>query len=318
LLIEETESALRLSRRKIALIVGLLVLLIILGVVGLSLYDARKPAKRTVLRVNDTAIPMEYFLTRAALLPSAEPLEVLQTLAYEQIIRQVASDSPYNISVTKSELETHIRKSAELGETLSDSEFKEWRRQQRNETGFSDGELNEIYENQLIASKLSDYLGDRVPTVAEQVRLFMIASPSLESAAVIKARLDGGANFFIILQELVAAGVPQSEQGELGWFPRDTLTPLLAEQAFDVLAVGIPSDPLVLDGGVFGILVVAERVQARVVEEQVRERLKVVAVERWVEVEYSKQVVTTHGLNNGWDSETNAWVKLELQRRWQK
>jgi len=317
-LIEETESALRLSRGKIALIVGLLVSLIILGVVGLSLYDARKPAKRTVLRVNDTAISMEYFLARAALLPSAEPLEVLQTLAYEQIIRQVASDSPYNILVTKSELETHVRKSAEMGETLSDSEFKEWRRQQRNETGFSDGELNEIYENQLIASKLSDYLGDRVPTVAEQVRLFMIAAPSLENAAVIKARLDGGANFFIIVQELAAAGVPQPEQGELGWFPRDTLTPLLAEQAFDVLALGIPSDPLRLDGGVFAILVVAERVPARVVEEPARERLKVVAVERWVEAEYRKQAVTTHGLNNGWDSETNAWVKLELQRRWKK
>ena len=169
-----------------------------------------------------------------------------------------------------------------------------------------------------MALKLSDYLADQVPTVAEQVHIFMITTPSLESAAVVKAHLDSGANFFELVRDLELAGIPQTESGDLGWFPRDALNPLLARQAFDQLPVGVASSPLSLDGGIFGVMVVVERVPARGVEEKARRRLQAVAVERWVEEEYSKQAVTTHGLADGWDSETDAWVKLELQRRWNR
>ena len=316
---DETQAGTAPNRRKAIVVVAALVVVVVVAIAGFAIYrDRVEPLNRTVLKVDDTSISMDYFLDRALLLPDYEPLEVLQTLAFEQIIISVATKAPYNITATDDEVEALLRARAEAGTAMDDAEFDEWYRSRLNETGLSSDEFDGLVRTQLITVRLAEYLASRTSTVDEQVHLYMIMTPSLETAAVAKARLDGGEDFLVLARELNPTAETRDNGGEIGWFPRDALEPFLARQAFDVLDIGTPSDPMGLQGGVFAVVLVAEREAAREIDEASLDRVRTVAVERWVQAEYGNHVVTTHGLTEGWDAETDAWVKLQLQRRRQR
>ena len=285
------------------------------GVAGVAIYrDRVKPLQTKVLIVDEESVEMRYFLKRVRML-GREPLEVLQLLTRELIITQVAVKPPYSIEVTDRDVEDYMRETAARGaaDTITDEEVKEWYRQALNDSELGDGEFRELMRRNLISLRLTEYLGERMPTVVEQVRMYMIVFASPEASTGVLEQLEAGADFYALARsEANADEKLRARGGDLGWLPRESLRPELA--AVFELPVGQPSRLLALGQNAYAVAMVGERAAAREMEPEARESAKATALTNWFNEEYQYHNVEFHGFNNGYDSETDLWVKWQLQR----
>ncbi len=302
------------GRTKILAITAVVVV-IVGAIAGTAIYRKQiAPFQTTVLIVNNTEIEMGYFLKRVRM-SGQEPLAVLQALAFEEIIKQVAPKPPYRIGVSEADVDLTIRQSAR-GEnrSITDDEFAEWYRQRLNEIRLSDAEFRDLTRESMLRARLTAYLAERTPTVVEQVHLYAITLRSLDDAQEVKASIDAGEDYFELARELNSDETLKEKGGELGWFARGALAPNLARIAFDNLDVGEVSDPLRFGGQTFAIFMISERDAAREIDEASLEIIKSRVLDVWLAAEFRNQHVEYHGFNNGFDSETDAWIKWQLEK----
>jgi len=292
-------------------------LLVVATIAGFAIYrDQVRPFRTTVLIVGDASIDMGYFLKRAAA-SNEKPLALLQLLSFEEIIRQAAPNSPYNIKVSDTDVEQALRTMARgNSDSIAEDEFDEWYRQQLNDSRLSNVEYRELVRTRLLSAGLTQYLAERIPTVAEQVRLHVIARPTVEDALAVRERLDAGEDLGQLARQLNQDPRLRDKEGELGWYTREALAPDLAKVAFDDLAVGEASNPLQVGDGNFGVFVVTEKA-ARDVDRNDLQRKKSTVLDDWLANAFMTHKVEFHGFNNGYDSETDSWVieHLEAMKR---
>ena len=260
---------------------------------------------------------MRYFVKRMAA-SRTQAMQLLNTLMREEIILKAASQPPYNIRLSDDEVEAYARSVAQAGgEAITDAEYQEWIRQQLNNSGFSEAEFLDLMRRNLTAQRLSEYLGERVETVAEQVLLQVIVVPDAQTAQSVAGRLNDGESFSDLAREFNPVAL-QDTEGEWGWFPRAGLPPGLEYLAFEQLAVGEHGGPIPLPqpGGdpVFAMVRVADLAAAREVSGLALEAVKARALDRWFAEERPLHEVSFHGFNNGYDAETDAWVQWQIQR----
>ena len=291
------------------------VVAVIGAIIGVAIYQDRTvPFRTTVLVVGDTSITMRYFLKRVYL-SGKEPLAMLQTLTSETIIKQAAPNPPYNIAIHEQDIDQFLKGLARgKSDTITESDFKEWYRQQLNESRLSGPEFRDLASTNLLTLRLREYLAERVPTVAEQVHLHMIPVKRLDDAKKVKERLAAGEDFGSLAREVSSEEELKQNGGDMGWFPRGALNPSLTRAAFDELGVGEVSEPLYLNEQTFAIVMVSERVAAREIDEAPLQRVKAKALDEWLKKEQQYRKVEFHGFNNGYDTETDAWAKWQLQR----
>ena len=294
-------------------ILVVVVALIVGGVAGFAVYRERvQPLQTRVLIVDDLSVDMRYFLKRVRL-SGREPLEVLELLIRELIVTQVAVGPPYGIEVTEQDVEDYLRDRARAGaESITDEEVREWYRQARGDSELTDAEFRELMRRDLLALRLAEYLAERMPTVVEQVRLYVIVSASPEAANDVVAKLEAGADFL----ELARSGANADERlraagGDLGWLPREAMRPELAA-VFD-LPVGQPSPVLALGADTYAVAIVGERAEAREMDPEAREAARAAALTTWYSQEYQHHSVEVHGFSNGYDTETDLWVRSQLR-----
>jgi len=286
-----------------AVIIAAVIAAVVVAVAAVAVYlDQVAPFRRTVLVVDERSISMRYFLKRIRM-SGKSPMEALQTLTSEQIIKVVAPEPPYNIQASQEDVERFLKELA--GGSLSEADFREWYRQGLDESGLSDSEFRDLTRTNLLTVRLSEYLAQRLPTVAEQVHLYAIPVGQAADAAKVKERLDAGETFETLARELSG--------GELGWFPREALAPQLALVAFDELRVGETSGPLSARDQMV-LIKVAERAPARTIEEQSLTQMKARVLDEWIKNEYQYHKVEFHGFHGGYDSKTDAWVRWQIER----
>ena len=309
-----TPATLTLGLTQVVILV-VVVAVIVGGVAGFAIYrDRVKPLQTKVLIVDDMSVDMRYFLKRVRMM-GREPLEVMQLLTRELIITQVAVKPPYSIEVTEQDVENYMRETAARGDadTITDEEVKEWYRQTLNDSELKDAEFRELMRRNLLSLRLTDYLGERMPTVVEQVRLYIIVFASPEAGNGVMTQLEEGADFLELARsEANADEKLRATGGDLGWLPRGAMRPELAP-VFD-LPVGEPSRMLALGANAYAVAMVGERAAAREIAPEVLEAVKASALSNWFNEEYQYHTVEFHGFSNGYDSETDLWVKWQLQR----
>ena len=290
------------------------------GIAGIGIYNERvAPFRTVVVRVDDDReVRMRYFVKRMAA-ARTQSMQLLNTLMREEIILKAAPQPPYNIRPSDDDVEAFARSVAQAGgEAVTDAEYQEWIRQQLNNYGFSEAEFLDLMRRNLTAQRLSEYLGERAETVAEQVLLQVILVPDARTAQSVAGRLDSGESFADLAREFNPAA-PQESEGEWGWFPRAALPPGMDYLAFDQLAVGEYGGPVTLPqpggGPVFAMVRVVDRAAAREVSGFALEAVKAQALDRWFAEERPLHEVSFHGFNNGYDAETDAWVQWQIQRQ---
>jgi parvulin-like peptidyl-prolyl isomerase len=165
----------------------------------------------------------------------------------------------------------------------------------------------------LLRQHLTAYLEQRIPTVAAQVHLFMIAQKTAEEALEAIRRLDAGEDFITLARELNLDEQLKGRGGDMGWYPRAGLPENVATVAFDELELGRHSEPMVVDQQYVAIIMVREKAAARQIDEQMQQTLKSNALQNWLQQELPNHKVVVHGLHGGYDAETEAWIQWQLQ-----
>jgi parvulin-like peptidyl-prolyl isomerase len=305
-------SSPRTTRRTIILAAA--VVLVVGIIAGVAIYrDLVKPFRTIVLEVDGRSFGMRYFLKRAAM-AGGQPMNMLQALTEEEILRQTAPKAPYNLTATEQEIDQYARNVARgSDQSIGDAEFREWYRQQLNESQLTEAEYREMLRAQVLALKMSAYLAERVPTVAEQVLLNIIAVKNSVVGAEVKKRLDAGESFASLVREYSIDPSSKANGGRVGWFPRGVLTSAVDAAAFD-LPVGQSSDPVYLDEQTVVLVMVSQKAAARRIDEQSLEVLKSRALNDWFQAEYPKHAIRLRGFHNAYDSETDAWVQRQLMK----
>ncbi len=305
--------------RRTAIIITSVVITLILIIVGVSLYTNSAPFRSIIITVDDTSINMDYFLMRTRL-AGADPMVMLQRLTNEQLIKIVAPR--YVGEVSLEEIDQELRRIARgESETISESEFMEWYRQLLNEIGLSDPEYKEIIATSLLTVRFQEYLAERVPPVAEQVHIHSVL---LSTEDVQKIYEKGDVNKQLI------TGIWQDKQSEgmvedLGWLPRGVLPPWFDDIAFSLatfevsepLSYTTPESDFTSDETqtFYYLLMVSEKIDAREIEEEPLQKLKAQALDVWLLAEIKSHKVGWHGLKNGFNSETYAWINWQLEKK---
>ena len=311
---DRSEEAAKNRATRTTIILSVVVVVIVAVVAGIAIYrDRVAPFNTVVIEVNDARIDMRYFLKRVAM--SGEPaMNMLSTLTQEQMIKLAAADPPFNITVTEEDLDRFARELA-AGEdaSIEEGEFKEWYRQQLNETRLSDAEYRDLLKTGYLSVRMAEYLAQFVPTEAEQALVNMILVKDYSQGTEVKERYEAGEDFAALASEYSIDPGSGEAGGEIGWFPRGVLDPALERLAFD-LDIGRISDPIALDREQVFVMMISEKATTREIDEQSLAVLKSRALDNWFEEAYSDYDVQFHGFDNGYDSETDAWVQWQLMR----
>ncbi len=303
--------------RRTAFIVASVVIVLILVTVGVSLYINSAPFRRIIITVDDTSINMDYFLKRTRL-TGADPMDMLMRLTNEQLIKIEAPR--YVAEVSPEDIDQELRRVASgESETISESEFKEWYRQLLNEIDLSDSEYKEGMAASILRARLHQYLAERVPTVAEQVHLYVITVETYEDAEEIRARWEAGEDFADLAREVSLDEVSGEKGGDLGWFPSGVMNLTFDRVAF-TLSVGDVSEVVsyaadpVAEEVFYYLLMVSEKADNREIDEDPLQMLKAQVLDVWLLAEIKFHEVEWYGLKNGFDSETNAWINWQLSK----
>ncbi len=295
-------------------------IIVILIIVGAALYPTQiAPFRRTIITVDGTPIRMDYFLKRAEL-SGSDALKMLTTLTDEQIIKTEAPK--YGIAISPGDIDQELRRIASGGSgNITESEFREWYRQQLNETRTSDAKFKELVRIQLLAARLQDYMAARVPAVAPQVHLWIIQLSDYDQAVAVKGRLTAGEDFAALARE-VSQHESAENGGELGWFPEGVLDTSLDSEAFN-LDIGQVSEPIAYSTNpqatdpaetdlIYLLLMVSEKAAAREIDENSLPVLKSKALDDWLTQERQY-----HDIKFNFNSEISAWINWQLAKRTQ-
>ncbi len=300
--------------RRTAFIIASVVIVLILVIVGISLYINSAPFRRIIITVDDTSVNMDYFLKRTRL-AGVDPMLMLQQLTNEQLIKIEAPR--YVAEVSPEEINQALRGVAGgESETISESEFKEWYRQLLNEIDLSDSEYRGYIGTLLLSDRLHEYLAERVPTVAEQVHLHTVLLSAEEAGKIWEAGEDTDKLISEMWQDKQSEGVVEDQ----GWLPRGVLASSWFDEVAFSLTVGDVSEPLSYvsdpeaDEIFYYLLMVSEKAEAREIDEDSLQILKAQVLDGWLLAEIKFHEIGWYGLKNGFDSETNNWIHWQLSK----
>ena len=304
--------------RRTGFIIASVVIVLILVIVGVSLYINSAPFRRTVITVDDTSINMDYFLKRIRL-ASADPMDMIMWLTNEQFIKIEAPR--YVAEVSLEDIDQELRRMASgESETISENEFKEWYRQILNETDLSDSEYKEIVATGLLTGRFNAYLAARVPTVAEQIHLHSVVL-NTEDMEKIWEKDDAGEDVDEFISEIWQDKQSEGTVEDLGWLPRGILVSSWFDEVAFSLTVGDVSEivPYVADAEAeeifYYLLMVSEKAEAREIDEDPLQILKDQVLEVWLLAEREFHEIGWYGLKNGFDDYTYKWIQLELAKK---
>lgn len=307
-----------LKNRRTAYIIAGIVVATVLIIFGVFYYqNLVAPFRKLVIKVDDVEIRMDYFIERCRF-SGSDPMDMLQVLATETAITLEAPD--YGINVTEQDIDHELRRIAVGGSenlTISEAEFKEWYRQKLNDTGVSDEFYRGIIETQLLTSRLQEYVAQQTPTVVEHAYVHLITIKTYDEAVEAKSRLDAGESFATVASDM-SLDASRKNGGEIGWIPRG------ASQVYNVAFVlniseitsPLPYFPADSTTPSWYYIIMVSGKEVRQADEQYISTLQVMAFAQLLESAPLRHSVTYHGMSGGgFDSETYAWVNLQLAKR---
>ncbi len=309
--------------RRIAFIIASVVIVLILAIVGISLYISKAPFRLALITVDDTSIRMDYFLKRTQLAGS-DPISMLDVFVNEQLVKVGAPR--YVGEVSPEDIDQALRYTSN---TTSESEFKAWYRQQLNETRLSGSEYKDMVATGILASRLHEYLAKIMPTAVEQVHLNIITVATYQDAEKVRARWKAGEDFADLAREVSSDSSSKENGGDLGWYPAGVLDSQLDYYAFSLSTDNISeslayydlsntssSDTSSTEPLFWYLLMVSEKADAKEVDEKYLPAVADKAFYDWLSQETQFHEISYHGLNkgSGFDSETYAWINLQLAK----
>ena len=178
---------------KSAILVGLALLLVVAAIPAYNYYRTFvEPLQEVIVKVNDTQFTLADYIKRLRYLEqesaltglnvdySVDPFRLLQDFQRTELIKQASPRE--GITVNDEEIHQELRERLgavpKEGEQITEEElersFQEIYKQRLAQLKLSDAEYRDIIRELVRKDKLRDHLSDRVPTVAEHVRVLAL------------------------------------------------------------------------------------------------------------------------------------------------
>jgi len=274
--------------------------------------EDQRNLRLTVITVDDTTLRMDTFIERTRL-AGADPMTMLEALTKELLIKLEAPQ--YVGEVSLEDIDQQLRAIARgQSETISESEFKEWYRQQLNETGLSDAKYREITTTGILGARLQLYLAERLSTVAEHVHLHAIVVKTYDEAEEVRARWEAGEDFADLAREVSLDEVTGENGGDLGWLPGGVMTDTFDYVAFSLtpgeVSEPVPyvSDPSSPEDMAYYLFMVSEKA-TRELDENSLQVLRSTVLEEWLIAR-----MEFHEIKYNFNSEIYAWINWQLSK----
>lgn len=309
--------------RRIAIIAGCAVIVIVLAVAGYGYYDsAIAPYHQTILKVGDTTFDMNYYIEMLRLngIWNADKSSqqqyiaqyTLKSIERNEMLRQLASD--LGIAVSKKEIKGKIHKkfspSKGTGEnSVAPQDSISYKEYVQKLKGM--GVPEELFRKQISASllqkKLRKRIGEeRVPEEMKQVHAKAIMLEDKGNLRKVQGRLGKGGNFSTLAKEF-SKDSSSKDGGDLGWMPREIMAmrypKKVVNKAFNLTA-GEVSKPIEIDKSSqqngknsankeYWIIKVMER-EKRKLKESDRQTLQDQAFRKWFSKKRKKFDIEEH------------------------
>ena len=257
---------------------------------------------------------------------SEEIFGALHTMVENEIM--VQTSARYGLAVSEEEIDRWIQalflpRVSDLLTTDAaqiNSEFKESYRAYLNATQLSESEHRDLARSSIVRAKFQEFIGERVPNVAEQIRYYQLVLNHIDEIDIIQTKYNDATasaltaeEFKLAFKEVVrefSRDDPETVRlgGEKGWLPRGVLPAY--EDMLYALEVGKLSTPQqdVDDPTLVIFYMVPERAEARELDPENREVLKREALQEWLNEERDNHVV-----NAEFDSEIYDWLVAQLR-----
>ena len=302
------------TKKRTLLISGIIVGVVLL-IAFFALYQySIKPMNTVVMQVGDSKLTMGYFLKRIMLSEEQDSLATLQNLMNEQILLEGSKQEPYSISVTDAQCDAYAKAIVGGEEGISDTEFREWFRQQVNESGLKESQYRDMIKAGLITEKMLEYFGSELAKGLEQVKLNVIMLDDAQVYESLKSRYEAGESFGSLAREYCSDPELVETSGEHGWVAPGELDDELDAAIFS-LEVGKLSELIFLDEGVYAVFVVSEKDPKMQVGDSSLPLLREKALSDWLISVQRTLDIELYGLKGlGYDSETDAWVNWQISK----
>ena len=326
------------NRRRIAVaVIGVMLLAIASIVIAGYVLIFVLPSREIVVRVNDVTYTrgdmvkllrvsqkgMEFL--GGQFNATNDIFQTLQLFVENEIISQSAPS--LGISVTDDEIKTQIRGTFTPRAAVSGSmdpgqverEFQERYNGYLNAIQYSKEEYDQLTRRSIVREKTRQFIGDSVPTFAEQVRVQQIIVSPTDEIDIMQVKLEDALRdatepeeireavkgivreFSRDSQEMIRLG------GNLGWLPRGIVKD--HEYAFFDLEVGKLSEvsTSVQDQQTLYFFVVSERAEARELDPEDLEARKTAALQTWINEQRAK-----FDVYSDFNSEIYEWMLEQL------
>jgi foldase protein PrsA len=300
-----------LNKKFIPLIIFIIFIFISLGIY-IYIYTI-DPSNMTVIKVNNKEIKVDYFIRRI-LISGKSTLSMLQQITKEELITNAVSRAPYNLKIDEYTINQYIKKKAKGSKSVIDEdEFNEWFRQQKNELRLTDNEYKNLIKTKISIDYLKEYLSKEIPTTSEHIYLRMFPISDYGLASEINSKHKKGIKFEKLLNEYSIDKKVKNINGDFGWIPRGVFNNIFDEIAFN-LELGQLSPPVYIQKNTVVMFIITKKTKLKKVDERSFEVLKNKVIDNWLVKNKKYYEVEYKGFNNGYDSETDAWIKSRINK----
>ena len=314
-------------RRRGVLIVGSVAFLFILLIPLYGYYASFiAPPRQVVAQVNGQSYNLGYLLKllrmqQAGNLAQGQslnlgslPFQLVNLLAENELIQQTAPR--YKIIISQEDLDIEIRSrimgepsDSEASNDQLEREFQELYGRYLNLIQLSEDEHREVVNGDMYREAMREHVGQSVPMVQPQARVYKTTLPSAENVDEIadefRTEFARGAPFASLVERFSTNNEEIRTGGELGWIPKDIL-PQIDSLLFEELNIGELSVPIPeLDSSAgeqrFVLYLVTEKSDARELAEDHWDILKVRALQQWLNDEREMNIIETHFTSENYD-----------------
>ena len=269
------------------------------------------PSNLTVLKINNKEFSIDYFIRRT-LTSGKSTISMLQQLTKEEIIKTAVSKPPYNLKISETAIYEHIKNKAKGSKSVIDEEeFNEWVKQQKNELRLTDDEYNDLIKTKISIEYLKEYLSKNIPANTEHLYLKMFPISDYGLGVEIKDKFNKGYSFEKLLNEYSTDNTVKNIKGDFGWVPRGVFNSDFDEIAFN-LELQQLSPPVFIQKNTVVMFTISKKKKLMEVGKRSFEVLKNKAIDNWLIKNKKLYDVEYKGFKNGYDSETDAWIKSKI------
>ena len=211
---------------------GILIIVAVLVVIGAGVYFGWyvpdvKPLHETVIKVNDTEFNMDYYVkTLKYQILGLESYGIDVDISRVSSLAQMTATTIQNGELVRQE-------ALALGISVSDEEIEA---KMDEVLGDSDPALLKAYRDvikddfrslMLQEKMLAEYFDQQVPQSAEQRHIMAMFLESQGQANEVRDRLEGGEDFAALSAEFCLDSYCKSQEGDLGWHPREIMSRMI-------------------------------------------------------------------------------------------